>query len=110
MDADFKTDFMNILKKLKLVADETNEVPDLKEEVADAPPDLVSLQKDAKGPLEGFIVFYVNVGQMPACNVEKYLRRTMKSYKKVLDRIPEKYAALWIPCRARENSVEVVSF
>jgi hypothetical protein len=103
------TDLMNVLKKFKLV---TDDLPcgASQEDVAEGPPDLVSLQKDAKGPLEGFLIFYVNVGQMPACNVEKYLRRTMESYKKVIERIPEKYAALWIPCRVRETAVEVVHF
>lgn len=111
---------MNVLKKLNLASDEVpckkpqeesqESVGRTQEEVANKPPDLVSLQKNAKGPIEGLLVFYVNVGQMPSCNVEKYLQRTMESYKKVIERIPEKYAALWVPCRTRETTIEIVSF
>ena len=103
-----KEDLLNALKKLKLVGNDVGE--DKGSDVADVPPDLVNLQKDAKGPLEGFIVFYVNVGQMTPHTAEKHLKRTMESYSRILERMPEQYAAIWVPCRARETSVEVIHF
>ena len=60
--------------------------------------------------INGFIVFYINIGQLPFEKVEEHLKRAKQSYSKFAERIPENHALLWIPCRTRETSIEIIKF
>lgn len=85
------------------------EAPDVEERACESSDDLVLLN-EANGPIEGMIVFYVEIGQMPPASVTKYLQKVKASYELLLTRLPDKYAVIFVPRRVQPSSVEVIRF
>lgn len=85
------------------------EAPDVEERACESSDNLVLLN-EANGPIEGLIVFYVEVGQMPPASISKYLQRVRANYELLLARLPDKYAVIFVPRRVQPSSVEVIRF
>jgi hypothetical protein len=86
-----------------------SEAPDLEEKACESSDNLVLLN-EANGPIEGLIVFYIEVGQMPPQSITKHLQRARASYELLLARLPDKYAVIFVPRRVQPSSVEIIRF
>lgn len=58
--------------------------------------------------VDGWVVFYIDVGQLPPAKAEAFVERMKDSMKDV--RLPSNFDAVWIPRRNQPTYVEVVKF
>ncbi len=84
-------------------------IPDVTPAVDEHVPDLVTLP-DGHGEMKGVVIFYINVGQMPPYNADKFVARYKKAYEVAFKHMPPDYAVIYVPVRTESTRVETLKF
>jgi len=66
---------------------------------------------NSDNPIDGLLVFYINVGQLPFDKAEALIETSKERVKPVTDRVPDNYGILWFPVTTpTETGVELIEF
>jgi hypothetical protein len=76
-----------------------------RDEVEAEPDDFVTSRND-DAELQGLILFYINVGQMPTQKAESLTQRWKEKTERAFRKLPERYKIIWIPTRESKTRVE----